>query len=270
MLSLLIALCAPTLMLISLIEMASFPSKYINITLVKHTPRPDHTHSRGTTIGVIWRSLLLGVLLTIGMSMVDQQLQQHLVPFGLYIMIVSFFHFSEYFVTSLTNPSTLDLDSFLLNNKSTYAFALIGSSLEYILSLLFLPECKKFNIISLFGLSIAIIGEIIRKTAMFTAGQNFTHIISTDKKPEHKLVTYGIYSYFRHPSYSGWFYWAVGTQILLLNPFSLVVFSILSWIFFSSRIEYEEQTLVKFFGRDYEEYRKNVGVYIPFVNKSQR
>ena len=56
-------------------------------------------------------------------------------------------------------------------------------------------------------------GEILRKLAMFTATSNFNHYIQHVKEEGHELITHGIYNYFRHPAYVGWFYWSIGTQV---------------------------------------------------------
>jgi protein-S-isoprenylcysteine O-methyltransferase len=45
--------------------------------------------------------------------------------------------------------------------------------------------------------------------------------------------------WFRHPSYAGFFYWALGTQLVLQNPFSFLVYYVLLMRFFSSRIRGE-------------------------------
>lgn len=55
------------------------------------------------------------------------------------------------------------------------------------------------------------------------------------------LVKTGLYSLVRHPSYTGFFVWAVGTQILLANPVSTVVFVGVLWRFFQQRIQSESQ-----------------------------
>lgn len=34
------------------------------------------------------------------------------------------------------------------------------------------------------------------------------------KAETHQLVTHGVYSIVRHPSYVGWFWWSVGTQVI--------------------------------------------------------
>jgi len=122
---------------------------------------------------------------------------------------------------------------------------------------------------------------------MIEASSNFSHQIATEKKLTHELVTSGVYSLVRHPSYFGFFWWSVGTQIFLANPLSTVVFVAVLWRFFSYRIQYspmpslqsfrvsgsvlirvrrEEGLLVDFFGDEYVDYRKRVGVWIPFIS----
>lgn len=66
---------------------------------------------------------------------------------------------------------------------------------------------------SVVGLIMVLCGEGLRKAAMLTAGSNFNHIVQNEKAQSHVLVTSGVYSYFRHPSYVGWFYWSTGTQV---------------------------------------------------------
>jgi protein-S-isoprenylcysteine O-methyltransferase len=40
----------------------------------------------------------------------------------------------------------------------------------------------------------------------------------------------------RHPSYFGWFYYTVGTQIILTNPICAVLFGFAAFKFFAGRI----------------------------------
>jgi len=40
--------------------------------------------------------------------------------FGVYVVIMSAFHFGEFFATALTNPANLSTDSFLLNHSKEY------------------------------------------------------------------------------------------------------------------------------------------------------
>lgn len=118
---------------------------------------------------------------------------------------------------------------------------------------------------------------------MITAATNFSHLIVYTKAPEHSLVRTGIYGWSRHPSYVAFFYWALGTQIFVGNPVSLVVFSIVLFRFFRHRIKgameqnegdgraltsfstVEEWYLVKFFGPEYVQYQREVPARIPFI-----
>ena len=63
------------------------------------------------------------------------------------------------------------------------------------------------------GLFFCIAGELLRKGAMLTAWSNFTHLVRERRVEGHKLVTHGVYSLCRHPSYAGWFWWSIGTQV---------------------------------------------------------
>ena len=97
-------------------------------------------------------------------------------------------------------------------------------------------------------------------------GTNFNHYVQERRKDGHVLVKNGIYSLVRHPSYFGWFYWSVGTQVLLANPICLFLYAYASWKFFNTRIAYEEFHLIKFFGREYTTYQKQVSTGIPFIS----
>lgn len=186
-------------------------------------------------------------------------------PFGFYLIILSVFHFSEYLTTALTNPSSLSCDSFLLNHSISYWLAAILSWAEFFIEKYYIPAWKELWYLSIVGLLICIAGEIVRKLSMVTATTNFNHIVQFTKKEGHHLVTWGIYKYFRHPSYVGWFWWSIGTQIILINPICAVAYAIASWCFFKRRIEFEEITLIRFFGKDYLDYKERVATGLPFL-----
>ena len=135
--------------------------------------------------------------------------------FGLYLSILSLFHFSEYVITSIINPRSLSLDSFLLNHSKEYGLAVILSVIEFNVESYFCPQIKTISFLRHIGLFLCIFGESMRKLAMITAGSNFNHVIQNRREEGHVLVTHGVYSLCRHPSYVGWFYWSIGTQVSL-------------------------------------------------------
>ncbi|XP_038629639.1 protein-S-isoprenylcysteine O-methyltransferase isoform X1 [Scyliorhinus canicula] len=185
--------------------------------------------------------------------------------FGWYLCSLSIFHYSEYLVTAVINPKSLSLDSFLLNHSVEYKLAAMSSWVEFTIEKLLFPGLKQITWLSFFGLLMVLVGELLRKAAMLTAGSNFNHIVQNEKAETHRLVTTGIYSWSRHPSYVGWFYWSIGTQVILCNPICVLGYTLASWRFFRERIEEEEMTLIQFFGEDYEHYKKRIPTRLPFI-----
>ncbi|GAA5876123.1 hypothetical protein JCM16303_007030 [Sporobolomyces ruberrimus] len=184
---------------------------------------------------------------------------------GFYLASWSFFHLMEFVVTSMYNPGKLSVSSYLLDNGREYIAAHIAGVVEYILEETFLPAryrgYKHFGGTTLLGFALVAAGQTLRSFAMISASSNFSHF----KLPSHQLVTSGIYSWSRHPSYAGFYWWALGTQIALGNPICSIVFmATLQW-FFSIRIRVEEKYLVKFFGQAYKDYRSKVPSRIIFV-----
>ncbi|CAL5347865.1 unnamed protein product [Camellia sinensis] len=164
----------------------------------------------------------------------------------------------------LLQISSVTLTSLLISKN--YLVAMICSLLEYLLEVYFFPGLKEYWWISNLGLVMVVIGEIIRKVAIVTAGQAFTHRIKIYHEEHHKLVTSGVYRFARHPGYCGFFIWSVGTQIMVCNPLSTIAFTIVVWSFFAKRIPYEEFFLRQFFGSEYDEYARRVPSGVPFVS----
>jgi len=74
------------------------------------------------------------------------------------------------------------------------------------------------------------------------------------------------YKILRHPSYVGFYYWSVGTQLLLGNALHTVLFAIAAWMFFRRRIPFEEEALVQLFPEEYPAYVKQTWIGIPFLS----
>ncbi|RVE71230.1 hypothetical protein OJAV_G00072680 [Oryzias javanicus] len=219
---------------------------------------------RGPLYKVALRACFLGV--TFGCGLILSFSETSWTHFGWYMCSLSFFHYSEYLVTAIINPRSLSLDSFLLNHSVEYTLAAASSWLEFTLEKLAVPELKQLKWLSVAGLIMVLCGEGLRKAAMLTAGSNFNHIVQNEKAQSHVLVTSGVYAYFRHPSYVGWFYWSIGTQVMLCNPVCIVGYTVASWRFFRERIEEEELSLIHFFAEDYVAYKKRVPTGLPFIS----
>lgn len=114
--------------------------------------------------------------------------------------------------------------------------------------------------------AVVVLGQVVRSVAMAQAGTNFNHVPVREKKEGHVLVTTGLYAWLRHPSYFGFFWWAVGTQVLVGNKVCGLAYAVVLWRFFSTRIVAEEKLLVGFFGDEYKDYRARTYVGIPFIS----
>ncbi|XP_010493452.1 PREDICTED: protein-S-isoprenylcysteine O-methyltransferase A-like [Camelina sativa] len=180
------------------------------------------------------------------------------------LLSLIFFHTSEYILAiAIHGASNVTLSSLLISKH--YALAMLLSLLEYLTKITFFPRLKQHWWVSNFGLVMIIVGEIIRKAAIKTARESFTHLIKISHEEHHRLVTHGVYRVMRHPSYCGFLIWSVGTQVMLCNPISTVMFTVVVWRFFAQRIPYEEHFLKQFFGVEYVEYAGNVASGVPFV-----
>ena len=88
---------------------------------------------------------------------------------------------------------------------------------------------------------------------------------ATDKR---KMITRGIYTYVRHPFYLHGILIPVALVLLTLNYTALlfVVFYTEPWSV-TKWIRGEEQELLKRFGKDYEEYMKKTGRFLPKIRR---
>ncbi|OXG15006.1 protein-S-isoprenylcysteine O-methyltransferase [Cryptococcus neoformans Ze90-1] len=241
-------------------------------------PKTDQYDPRGSIPNTVFAvALIAAVLGAVGGSSLALASQILLNVFagswarpqlGIYLGAMCIFHLMEFFTTAGWNPQKLSVDAFLLNNGRQYHYAHAIGLAEYFISSWLFPG--KWNTFwgSFPWLTLVTLGMVvaqgIRSMAMIQAAQSFSHIVKSKKHDDHMLVTHGLYSWSRHPSYAGFFYWAVATQLLLGNIVSTLGFVIVLNKFFSARIVDEEKWLVKFFGNDYVEYRKRVGTKLLF------
>ncbi|TFK29394.1 prenyl cysteine carboxyl methyltransferase Ste14 [Coprinopsis marcescibilis] len=184
---------------------------------------------------------------------------------GFFIASWALFHWLEFAVTAGWNREKCSVDSYLLDNGSMYHVSHTIAVVEYALTSWWNPSLKTYPYVTEIGFGMVILGQFLRSFAMIHAATNFSHAVAANKRENHRLVDDGIYGWFRHPSYAGFWYWAVGTQLVLQNPLSFVFFAVVLWDFFNKRIKGEEDALIRFFGDDYVRYRARVRVWIPFI-----
>lgn len=140
-------------------------------------------------------------------------------------------------------------------------FGLIGvhSLAIYEFSLL---DTRRDRIISLFGVVAIIAAIILSQIALKSLGNFFDCIVI---KPDHHLITTGIYQYIRHPIYTSYILLFCGYCFLLQAWLSLGITAILCTLWFSHRIHLEEQMLIAHFGPAYLHYRQKTKRLFPFL-----
>ncbi|PHH87722.1 hypothetical protein CDD83_8496 [Cordyceps sp. RAO-2017] len=191
------------------------------------------------------------------------------VPF--FLLALSTFHFLEFWTTAERNTLVASVDSFLLTaNWPAYGLAHMAAFLECAVVSVFFPDRVwaphgSGPLLVALGLGLVLVGQAVRSAAMLEAGASFNHKVQTKKAGSHTLVTTGIYGAIRHPSYFGFFYWSLGTQLVMGNVMCFCVYAAVLWAFFNGRIRVEEAKLVEFFQKDYLDYRKRVGTRMPFI-----
>ncbi|KAJ1641357.1 Isoprenylcysteine carboxyl methyltransferase family-domain-containing protein [Pavlovales sp. CCMP2436] len=200
-----------------------------------------------------------------GAALIAAVLDARLVHWSAYMAILCFFHEVEFLLTAAYRPDTLSADNFLLNHSKAYHVAVLLCWAEFWLEWwLFGAGWKRPGVLSASGLALTVVALFSRSLAMSTSASNFSHTIETEKRPQHRLVKHGIYRYLRHPAYFGFFWFSVGTQLLLLNPVCTVLYAYASWKFFADRIPYEEELLHEFFP-EYARYTERTIIGIPLI-----
>lgn len=211
---------------------------------------PSDTTSRA---GISIRAFLLGIAFGISLPSIFLLLviyQSPLWRLPFFLLTLSQFHFLEYYITAQFNPAAATTSAFLLSsNGSAYNVAHTLAFLECAVRWYFfswpVEEQRRrgglgqswFDVGLGIGLLLLVVGQVTRTMAMAQAGSNFNHLVQSKKKQGHVLVTNGIYAWLRHPSYFGFFWWGLGTQLVLGNVLCLVGYAAVLWRFFRKRIE---------------------------------
>ncbi|KAL5003427.1 Isoprenylcysteine carboxyl methyltransferase family-domain-containing protein [Aspergillus recurvatus] len=233
--------------------------------------------------GISLRAFLLGTTLGLSTALTISLLNlttsdtkpHHLWRLPFFLSSLSLFHFLEYYVTAAHNTRYADISAFLLSSNGwAYNVAHSSAAIECLLGYIFYPHDSYFKFTAsvsgvkvqvVLGLLLMVLGQTVRTLAMAQAGSNFNHTVQVERKEGHTLVQHGVYSVLRHPSYFGFFWWGLGTQLVLGNVVCFVGYAVVLWKFFNSRIQREERFLIAFFGEEYVEYKKRSIVGIPGI-----
>lgn len=112
------------------------------------------------------------------------------------------------------------------------------------------------------GVALYAVGGVLRLWPVFVLGNRFSGLVAIQH--EHQLVTSGIYSVIRHPSYLGMLVIVFGWGLAFRSAVGLIL-AALTGIPVIARIKSEEALLLKEFGIEYENYRRNTFRLLPGI-----
>ncbi|ODV78917.1 ICMT-domain-containing protein [Suhomyces tanzawaensis NRRL Y-17324] len=185
-----------------------------------------------------------------------------------YGLVMPYYFLNEFMMTCLFQLSRVNSRSFLIyGNKGNFEFWMVQllTVWEFLIKRsawmkwLGVPEAHTGSTVA--GMAMVVGGLAIRSLAMKTCGESFSHVIETEGP--RGLITTGVYSVMRHPSYNGFWLFGIGIQVYLRNWVSLAGSLLILGKFFGVRIRVEEWYLRKMYGEQYEEYSNRVGIWIP-------
>lgn len=214
----------------------------------QHAIAPEFfPHGKRSLCGIAVRAFCLGCAMALGVvgTALLAYNGNHLWRPFMFLSALSMFHFLEFYTTAAYNTPVAYISSFLLTNGDQYRQAHTMAFIETLVTSSFFPDYQSTIhppwVIAL-GISMVVVGQAVRSTAMMQAGTNFNHQVQSRKSDGHELVTHGLYRYFRHPSYFGFFWWGIGTQVMLGNTVCFLGYTGVLWYFFMTRISRKPYT----------------------------
>ncbi len=106
------------------------------------------------------------------------------------------------------------------------------------------------------------IGSVFMLMGLVIMGKGFSQIHSA----KGELVTDGLYSYVRHPQYSGLFLITVGMMIQWPTIITVIMWPILMLMYYRLALR-EERQMEEIFGDEYVEYRQRVPAFVPGLKR---
>ncbi len=151
------------------------------------------------------------------------------------------------------NRPVIDRINAVFNNRrARKTFLKLRFPIIAVLFILMLPLVEKQWFFP--GLIVSAAGELLQLWCFAT--------IKTKKR----LTTGGPYMFVRNPMYIGRFFLIFGILMMTGSILILAVYTIVYYFYMTNRVNREEKLLSDLFGRDYENYRHDVGPYLPTFN----
>lgn len=123
------------------------------------------------------------------------------------------------------------------------------------------PESLEWGWTDVVALALMVLGLGLRTWGVMTLGRYFTWHVTVQS--DQKVIRSGPYRFLRHPGYAGGLLSYFFTPIFLHGWFAAIFAAIVLPLAFLRRIRYEEELMKERFGREYEDYQRDVGALFP-------
>jgi len=113
------------------------------------------------------------------------------------------------------------------------------------------------------GLSLLILGSLLRRYCFRTLGQYFTGDVRA--RSDQPVIRAGPYRLVRHPSYTAGMMMFIGIGLALGSWFSFILLTIATIATYGYRVVIEERALLDAIGEPYRSYMKETKRFIPYI-----
>jgi protein-S-isoprenylcysteine O-methyltransferase Ste14 len=144
-----------------------------------------------------------------------------------------------------------------------YGLITTGYFLSFAVGATKLGRIYYWNVFFGIGMSLIVIGLMVRIHSILTLRQFFTY--SVEKVENHKIIETGLYKYIRHPGYLGQLIIFIGISISMSNWLSIFAMMLPISLAYLYRIKVEESFMIKQLGENYLDYQKRTKRLIPGV-----
>lgn len=180
-----------------------------------------------------------------------------------YTFLLLFFIFiiSEIYITIKASRNSIGKNK---GDKGSLYIIIIGVYLIIVIN--FFWSFSNISLPSYFeiiGLLMIILGVFIRVYSVVILGKAFTLNVSIGNKQ--KIIKSGIYRFIRHPSYLGSIITILGISIFIRNLVNILITLFILILIYGYRIKIEEKALIKVFGDDYVQYKKETKYIFPKI-----
>ena len=139
----------------------------------------------------------------------------------------------------------------------------VGYFLSFIIGATKIGRIYQWDTFFAIGMTLIILGLIIRITSIVTLKQQFTYTVT--KIENHELIESGLYKYIRHPGYLGQLLIFIGLSTSLSNWLSIIFMIIPVSVGYIYRIKVEEKFMKDQMGQKYMDYQKKTKRLIPMI-----